>query len=133
MDANRTNRKAIALVLGVFFLGIALGALGTYLAGGRVWGARTEMKSSSERRARLVERLTQELTLSADQQKQLDAMLADRQAKYQSIHGQMTQQFEQVRQQGREQIRAILSPEQKPKFEEFLRRVDEERKKKNGH
>ncbi len=40
-------------------------------------------------------------------------------------------QSEQVRKQGREQIRAILTPEQRPKFEEFLRKLDEERKKRS--
>jgi Spy/CpxP family protein refolding chaperone len=37
--------------------------------------------------------------------------------------------MEQARQKGRDQIRAILTPEQKPKFEEFLKRMDEERKR----
>jgi Spy/CpxP family protein refolding chaperone len=37
--------------------------------------------------------------------------------------------MDQARQKGRDQIRAILTPEQKPKFEEFLRRLDEERKR----
>ena len=34
-----------------------------------------------------------------------------------------------LRQKGRDEIRAILTPEQKPKFEEFLRKLDEERKR----
>src|SRR6267154_1402803 len=37
-------------------------------------------------------------------------------------------QIDQVRQKGRDQIRAILRPEQKPKFEEFLKNLDQERK-----
>jgi len=41
-------------------------------------------------------------------------------------------QADLVRQQGRENIRAILTPEQRPKFEEVLRRIDEERKKRGG-
>ena len=36
--------------------------------------------------------------------------------------------MDQARQKGRDQIRAFLTPEQKPKFEEFLKRMDEERK-----
>jgi Spy/CpxP family protein refolding chaperone len=34
-----------------------------------------------------------------------------------------------ARQKGRDQIREILTPEQKPKFEEFLKRLDEARMK----
>jgi Spy/CpxP family protein refolding chaperone len=35
----------------------------------------------------------------------------------------------QTRQKGRDQIRGILTSEQKPKFEEFLKKLDEERKR----
>src|SRR2546426_7583989 len=56
MDTNSNNlrarRKAVALVLVVFVLGIALGALGAYVAGRRVWGAPTEGASHRGKRAR---------------------------------------------------------------------------------
>ncbi len=136
MDAEaervHTNRRAILLVLLVFVLGIALGAVGTYLvAGRRVAGASAEHVSHKARRARLLEQLTRELQLTNDQQKQLDAILTDTQSKYRALHDQIAPQSEQVRQRGREQIRGILTPAQKPKFEEFLRQLDEERKKKD--
>ena len=136
MDAEavrvHTNRRAILLVLLVFVLGIALGAVGTYLvAGRRVAGAPAGRASQKERRARLVEQLTRELSLTNDQRKQLDAILADVQVKYRALHEQIAPQSDQIRQQGREQIRGILTPGQKSKFEAFLRHLDEERKKKD--
>ncbi len=131
MDANPNSRKAFLLVLAVFVLGIALGGLGMYVAGARVWGARPEVHNYREKRARAVERLTRDLGLTPDQRKQLEAILNDMGAKYQALHEQMAPQTEQVRKQGHEQIRAILTPEQLPKFEEFLRRADEERRKRN--
>ena len=131
MDAKRNTTRAFAIVLVVVLLGIALGALGTYVAGRRVWGARPEAMSYREKRARTVEQLTRELGLTPEQRKQLEATLADLGGKYQALHEQIAPQTEQVRQKGREQIRAILTPEQRPKFEEFLRRLDEERKKRN--
>ncbi len=130
MGNNRISRKAYALVLIVFLLGLALGVLGTYVAAGRVWGGRPEGHGRHDRRVHLVQQLTRELNLTAEQQKQLDAILADMKGKYAAIHKQISPQTEQARQQGREQIRALLTPEQKPKFEEFLRRLDEERKKR---
>ena len=133
MDANRISRKAYALVVLVFLLGIALGALGTYVAAARVWGARPEVHGHHDRRAHMVEQLTHELNLTADQQKQIDAILADMQKQYAALHKQISPQTEQVRQQGREQIRALLTPEQQPKFDEFMRRLDEERKKRERH
>lgn len=132
MDTKLTNRKAIGLVLLVFVLGIGLGGLGTYVVGARVWGARPEVHTQSGRRARMVGQLTQELSLTADQQQQLNAILADMQVKYAEIHKQIAPQTEQVRQEGRQRIRAILTPEQMPKYEDFLRRLDEERKKRNS-
>jgi Spy/CpxP family protein refolding chaperone len=35
----------------------------------------------------------------------------------------------EVREKGRAQVRTILTPEQLPKFEAFLKRMDEERKR----
>jgi len=136
MDADRErvhgNRRAIALVLLVFVLGIALGAVGTYVvAGRRVAGAPGQGSSHKERRARLVEQLTHELNLTADQQKQLEAILTDMQGKYRALRDQIAPQSEQIRQQGREQIRGILTPDQKPKFEDFLRRLDKEHKRRD--
>ena len=55
----------------------------------------------------------------------------DMQTKYDGIRQQMSPQFEQVRQQGREQIRELLTPDQQPKFEDYLRRLDEDRKRRN--
>ena len=138
MDADtgrvHGNRRAIALVLLVFVLGIALGAVSTYVvAGRRVAGAPGQGSSHKDRRARLVEQLTHELNLTADQQKQLEAILTDMQGKYRALHDQIAPQSEQIRQQGREKIRGILAPEQKPKFEEFMRRLDEDRKKRDQH
>lgn len=132
MVASQTSRRAVVLLLVVFVLGVALGAVGTYFAGARVWGARSEAHAPQDRRARMVEQMARELNLTPDQRNQIDSILADVQTKYAALHEQISPQTEQVRQQGRERIRALLQPEQKPKFEEFLRRMDEERKKKYG-
>jgi len=55
------------------------------------------------------------------------------QAEYKAIHQSTDPQINEARQKGRERIREILTPEQKPKFEEFLIRLDEERKKNAQH
>jgi len=85
--------------------------------------------TDTERRAQKVQRLTQELNLSPEQQKQLDTIMAGVQAEYKAIRQSTDPQIDQARQKGRQQIRGILTPEQKPKFEDFLRRLDEERKR----
>ncbi len=130
MDASRTSRKAVVLVLVVFVLGIALGALSAYLVNARVWGAHPETSRHRDKRTQMIEHLTRELALTQDQHKELDAILSDMHSKYEALHQQISPQTERVRQEGRERIRAILTPEQRPRFEEFLRRMDEERKRK---
>ena len=63
----------------------------------------------------------------------MDLLLTQIHIDFQSIRTKHSQQFEtdldQERQKSRDQTRAILTPEQLPKFEEFLNRMDEERKK----
>lgn len=126
MEGNGTTRKAAALVVLIFLLGIAIGALGTHFWGERVWSARAERPG----RTKIVENLTREVGLTSDQQKQVEAIVDDTGAKFDAIHEQERPQYEQARQEGRNRIRAILTPEQLPKFEDFLRRLDDERKKR---
>jgi hypothetical protein len=128
MDISSPNRKAVALLALVLILGVALGAVGATVVNRRVYGAR--LRGPAPAATRPVNRLTQDLSLTSDQQKQVSAVLNDMQAKYDGIRQQMSPQFEQVRQQGREQIRGLLTVEQQPKFEDFLKRVDEDRKRR---
>jgi Spy/CpxP family protein refolding chaperone len=125
------RRKAAVWVVVVFLLGVALGGVVGYIfAHHSVSAANTSIpKSEPERRARRVEQLTQELTLTKEQSQKLDAILSQLHAEYKSLHEQNAAQVDQARQQCRTQIRAILTPEQEPKFEEFLKRMDEERKR----
>jgi Spy/CpxP family protein refolding chaperone len=127
------NRKALALIALVFVLGVALGAVGHSLADRRVLGARAQTQLQLQPRPnppRAVARLTAELNLTPDQQKQISEILADMQQHYDAVHAQLNPQFEQIREQGHDQIRQILTPEQRPKFEDFLQRLNEERRRR---
>jgi Spy/CpxP family protein refolding chaperone len=129
MSDTTATRKAALWVGVVFLLGAALGGMLGYVFAHHTAMAAPAQMTDSEKRAQKVQRLTQELNLSPDQQRQLDAIMASVQAQYRAIHQSTDPQIDQARQKGREQIRAILTPEQKPKFEDFLRRLDEERKR----
>jgi hypothetical protein len=125
MDANQGNRKAILLVCLVFVLGVALGAVGMYVVTTRVLAARSLSEHSTASRAAM---FTRDLNLNPDQQKQIQAILTETRARYAEIHVQADPEYEKARQQGRERIRQMLTPEQLPKFEELLRQMDEERR-----
>ncbi|MBI1749730.1 MAG: hypothetical protein HY234_03060 [Acidobacteria bacterium] len=122
------NRKATVLVIGVFLLGIALGAVGMRLVEQKVWGDRREERIRAGKPARIVEQLTQELALTPEQQQQLATILEDTRKKYDATYSTIRPQMEQARQEGRTRIRSMLKPEQLPQFEEYLRRIDEERR-----
>ncbi len=125
MDAKQGSRKAILLVALVFALGIALGGVGTYLMTSRVHAAVPQVAHTP---ANAVAILTHDVNLTGDQQKQIETILTETQARYAEIHRQADPEYEQARQQSKERIRQILTAEQKPKFEQVLRRLDEERR-----
>ena len=122
------NRKATVLVILVFLLGIALGAVGMRVAEQKVWGERRDERGRMGKSTRMVDQLTKDLALTPEQQQQLAAILEDTRKKYEAAYVGIRPQMEQARQEGRAGIRTMLTPEQLPKFEEVLRRIDEERK-----
>ena len=131
MSAISATRKAALWVGVVFLLGAALGGMVGYSYAHHPVSAASTPMPESARRAQRVEQLTQALNLTSAQSQQVDAILLQRHTEAKAIHDQADAQLEQVHQRGRGQIRAILTPEQKPKFEEFLKDLDQQ-KKRNG-
>lgn len=129
MSEMSVTRKAALWVGVVFLLGAALGGMIGYVFAHQTTLAAPPQLTEAAKRAQKVQRLTVELDLSAEQQKQIEVIIASVQTQYKAIHQSTEPQINETRQKGREQIRAILGPEQKPKFEEFLTRMDDERKR----
>lgn len=125
------SRKAAFWVFGVFLLGLAIGGLGGHALTRHYSASAAPGRTEADRRAHMMERMRGELQLTQPQQARVDEILKELQGKYRAIHEQTAPQTDAARQQTRDAIRAILTPEQKPKFEDFLRRLDEEHKK-NG-
>ena len=127
MENSKTRREAALLVFVVFLLGVLLGGLGNHLWGERVWGRQNPLGSPT--RDQLVNDLTHELQLTPDQQQQLGVIVDDTRGEIHAAYAPADVQREELRQQGRARIRAILTPDQLPKFEAFMQRLDEQRKK----
>lgn len=127
MDNTKKRGEAAVLVLVVFLLGALLGGVGNHVWGERVWGKQTI--NTQPTRNEIVGELTRDLQLTPDQQKQLGSIVDDTRAQWRTLYTTIEPQHEQIRQQSRDRIRAILTPDQKPKFEEFMHRIDEQRKK----
>lgn len=130
MSEASVTRKAAFWVAIVFLLGAAVGVMAGYgYARWSVSAATHPPLPEPERRAQRVAQLTKELGLTSDQTQQLNQILLQRHTEVKGVRDQADAQCDVVRQKGRDQIRAILTPEQKPKFEEFLRKLDEGRKR----
>lgn len=129
MIEGSAKRKAALWVAVVFILGAALGGVIGYVFTYRSYAAQgTQLTDQAKRHQRVAE-LTDQLHLTPDQAQQLDSIISGMQVEFKSIRKQVDPQIDEARQRGRNQIRAILKPDQKPGFEEFLHRLDEERKK----
>jgi len=132
MEGDRPKRIAILLVLLVFLLGSAAGGLGTYVWRARVQASAAPRRSSTPHQTPTVAHnpVFKGMTLTADQTAKIDAVLTQMSAQYKGIHEQFSGQMDAARKQGRDQIRAILTPDQAAQFDETLRKMDEERKKR---
>jgi Spy/CpxP family protein refolding chaperone len=124
-NSSRTRREAAALVFVVFLLGVLVGGVGNHLWAERVWGHQQPGRSGPPPRAKIVDDLTRQLQLTPDQQQEIGAIIDD-------TRTQMLSQHNKLRQEGRERIRATLTPEQQTKFEQFMQRIDEQRKREQS-
>ena len=132
MTETSATRKAALWVGLVFLLGAALGGLGGYVFLHQKYTVTSAAPTTdAAKRAQKVQELTRVANLTPEQSQQLDAIIADIQSQIKSIRKTVEPQFNEAREKGRERIRAILNAEQRPKFEEFIRKLDEERKR-NG-
>jgi len=122
-EASAKQRAAVWVAV-VFLLGAALGGVVGYISAHRAVSA-SMMVSVSQRRAQKVEELTRVAHLNPDQRQQLDGILNDLHAQYKTLDTER----DDARQKSRNKIRGILTQDQIPAFEEFLRKMDEERKR----
>lgn len=129
MTEHTVQQKASFWLALVFVLGVALGGVLGYAFAHRSYAAGPTQPTAEQRRMQRREQLVQEVGLTEEQQKQVTAILDEAQVSYKSIHAVSDPQVDAVRQKSRDKIRQILTPEQKPKFEDFIHRLDEERKR----
>ncbi len=129
METTKARREAAILFVVVFLLGALLGGVGNHLWQERVLGHQSAQSVLMPTRAHIIEQSTRELQLTPDQQKQLGIVIDDTRHKWDALYSPLDAQREQIRQEGRARIRGALSPEQQVKFDDFMRRLDERRKK----
>jgi Spy/CpxP family protein refolding chaperone len=128
---GETRRKAWEWLALLFVLGAAIGGVFGYSFAHRNSAANNpnlQTLSEPERRAKRVAELTKELGLTPEQSHKVDVILLSAHSEMQQIHDKAEADLDGVRQKARAQIREFLTAEQKQKYQEFVRRMDEDRK-----
>jgi Spy/CpxP family protein refolding chaperone len=118
------SRRAYVYFALTFLLGVIVGGACVYYY---AWSAGHWRAPFS--RQRFVRRLKGELNLSDTQVTQLEQILDGSTGKFRSAQQQADSQLNAIRQETRNKIRQILSPQQAQQFDEVVRRWDERRRR----
>ncbi len=130
---NLNHNKARLVVLTVFVIGIAVGALSMNLYQ-RLTNSNPENQPPP--RVVILKNLTDRLHLTEAQQMQIREILDGTFENYRAIRTDMDNEpklkefdhrFNEARQQGREKMRQVLTSEQMPEFEKILQEYDQKR------
>jgi hypothetical protein len=129
-----TRKKAGLWLAFVFVLGAAVGGVFGYSFAHHTHAE--EMRrpgspqlSEPERRAKRVADMTNELGLTAEQTAKVDGIIHATHDEMKSVRDKCESDVEGLRLKARDQIRLVLTDEQKPKFEQMVQRMDAERKR----
>jgi Spy/CpxP family protein refolding chaperone len=125
MENNSVQRKAGVLVAAVFLLGAIFGGVGAHYWEVRANGGHSV--SGFPKHSEIMKQLTTQVGLSEEQEKQVGAVVDDIRTKMRELSQQQKPQSDAIRADGRQRIRALLTPEQQPKYEKFLQELDADR------
>jgi Spy/CpxP family protein refolding chaperone len=125
MENKNIQRKAGTLVVVVFLLGTALGGVGMHYWEARAYGHRVMVPTHTE----IMQQMTGQLSLTPEQQTQIGAISDNIRDRMRELQNQTKPQADAIRNDGRQKIRALLTPDQQPKFDEFVQHLDDLRAK----
>jgi len=129
-DTASPMLKIASYLVAVYLLGFAIGVGAVRQIFVRVHTPRSAALTADARRAHSVETLAREVNLTDAQKQSLDDILHDVSLEFNAINRQTDARITELRVRGQDQIRGILAPDQRPKYDEWLRRLDEQREQK---
>ena len=129
---SNSQSKARIIVVSVFIIGFAAGALALNLYQKLSRSSSNNMPPHGTEF--LLKRMNDKVGLSSDQQEQIKKILDETNDKYKDLRSEMEPRikdfeprFNSVRQESRDRIRALLSPDQLPKYEQMVQERDKMR------
>ncbi|HUX67104.1 MAG TPA: hypothetical protein VMV31_06420 [Terriglobales bacterium] len=123
MESDRRTSLYVGLI---FVSGLLLGGTLMNLAEHYWLHAHTANEYDIRQHRLIAAKMSQRLHLSPQQQSQVDAILQQTVGQYQQLEQRLAPQFDQLRQQDRDHLRAILNPQQRVEFDTIVREVDAE-------
>jgi len=117
-------RLAVVWLTLVFLAGTLFGFVAHSFYADRT--ARAAKERPQDKRARIIAKLQSELSLSPEQVTQANAIFDQTRRRFQEIHEKMDADSDIIRQDHRQRMMAILTPEQQPKYQKI---VEEARRK----
>ncbi len=120
----QSKTSATLVIVLTFLLGTIAGAAGYYLVNNQVL-ARTNRGVERSAPHNIVDELASGLSLDSQQREKLKAIVEKNREKYRTLSAQMRPQFDAIREQSRQEIRLILTDEQKARFEKIVKEIDE--------
>jgi len=138
---NSSKQKARLIVISVFIIGFAAGALSLNLYQ-RLTSSGSEKVDPRDRTGVFIKKMNDKMKLTADQETRIREILDNTGHKFFELRKKVEPcmkdfdpQFDAVRQQGREEIRTVLTEKQLPAFQEMVDEQDrirqEEKEKLN--
>ena len=116
------SKLGIALLwVFVFLLGGVAGAISHYLYRSNLKPAATPV--APPKPGEVLERMAREFNLDAPQKENLKSIFAQSREQYRALGQQYVPQWKAIRNQTEEAIKQILRPDQRAKYEEFLKKV----------
>jgi len=128
MRNGKAGLEAAVLFLVVFALGVTFGAIGNHVWNQRAFGEPAAVNAKPAHGQVMQDLMKTLAPLTPAQQQRIDAVIDDTHAQWQALEASADGQREAIRQQGRAKIRATLTPEQQVKFDEFMKRLQEQQK-----
>lgn len=119
-----SERRTITYIGLIFVSGLLLGATLMNFAEHYVLHAYSANEYDIREHREVAKEMTQLLNLTTQQKQQVDTILQQTVGQYLQLEQRLAPQFDQVRQNDRQRLRAILDPQQRVKFDQIVARVD---------
>jgi len=125
--------KAKLLVFAIFFMGIASGVLIANFYTTRVTGSpdAANPPDRTQRAQRDINKFYDYLGLDKDQREQMHKIGEETRREFQELRTETQPRFEAIQEGSRTKIRAVLNDEQRAKYDDFRKKMEERRRNRN--